>query len=460
MKTAVVKIQESTHGSLRIDPSFFLSDGIRVRCELQRSPYGLVSVGECASDVFFGNIFSRIWVKDAEHGVPYLAASDTVLTDLDTGSFIARKQADLLHYLRLKKDWILITCSGTIGNVTYTHTGFEKYIATHDLIRIVPNDNKILRGVLYAFLTSKYGYVQLTQSKYGGVVKHISDKYVESIDIPLFPNSLQKEVNDLIQEVAELRARAAFLKDSAIKLLSQNIPCRVLKRTMKVKTIKAQEAINSLTLRLDPPALMNEGVDVMAEVFANYQCKTIKEIGTNVYRPGIFKRIYVEKGIPYLTGSEIFKSNPFRSCQMLSNSRTPFIEEMKMREGQLLITCAGSVGNVKYITKEYEDKKSIGSQDIIRVESSDKLYTAEYLYTYLHLPFVYDYIQSMKYGSVIERIEPLHIESIPVVTPSESLSNDITKIIKQYADCMYRAFCMEEKAVQKVEKEIESWSSK
>ena len=131
-----------------------------------------------------------------------------------------------------------------------------------------------------------------------------------------------------------------------------------------------------------------------------------------------------------------------------------------MREGQLLVTCAGSVGNVKYITKEYEDKKSIGSQDIIRIESSDKLFTAEYLYTYLHLPFVYDYIQSMKYGSVIERIEPFHIESIPVVTPSDEVSREVTKIIKQYADCMYRAFCMEEEAVQRVEKEIESWSSK
>ena len=458
MRTRIVKIKEATQGSLRIDPSFFLSEGIRVRGELQRSPYGLVSVGECSSEVFYGNIFSRVWVRDSEHGVPYLAASDTVLSDLSTENYIATKQANQLKYLRLKKDWILVTCSGTIGNVTYTHAEFEKYIATHDLIRIVPNDHKILRGVLYAFLSGRYGYYQLTQSRYGGVVKHISDKYVESIDVPLFPKQLQTEVNGLIDEVARLRANAASLKESAISLLKENIKAKDINKRLKFVNVRAQESIKSLTLRLDPPALMNDGVDAMKDVVSSYPCRLLKEIDVKVYRPGIFKRIYVEDGIPYITGSEIFKTNPFHSCQTLSTSRTPFIDEMKMKAGQLLVTCAGSVGNVKLITKEYEDKKSIGSQDIIRIESNDDVFTSEYLFTYLQLPFVFDYIQSMKYGSVIERIEPFHIESIPVVTPSKELSKGITDLIRQYADCMYRAFCSEEKAVSILEKEIESWS--
>lgn len=132
---------------------------------------------------------------------------------------------------------------------------------------------------------------------------------------------------------------------------------------------------------------------------------------------------------------------------------------MKLREGQLLITCAGSVGQVKYITKEYEDKGAIGSQDIIRIESNDALFTAEYLFAYLQLPLANDYMQSMKYGSVIERIEPFHVESIPVVKPTQELSDEITALIKQYKDCTYRAFCAEEKAILIVEQEIESWTS-
>lgn len=145
-------------------------------------------------------------------------------------------------------------------------------------------------------------------------------------------------------------------------------------------------------------------------------------------------------------------------CEHISRTRTPFVDEMKLKESQILITCAGSVGQIKYITKEYEDKDSIGSQDIIRLESHDDLYTAEYLYTYLQLPLLNDYMQSMKYGSVIERIEPFHVESIPVIIPTKELSETITTIIKGYKDCMYEAFCKEEKAISMVEAEIEKWN--
>lgn len=86
----------------------------------------------------------------------------------------------------LQKDWILITCSGTLGNVTYTNKTFEGHIATHDLIRVVPNDSKVNKGTLYAFLSSRYGYNQITQSQFGGVVKHINREQTCDIIVPVF----------------------------------------------------------------------------------------------------------------------------------------------------------------------------------------------------------------------------------------------------------------------------------
>lgn len=196
----------------------------------------------------------------------------------------------------------------------------------------------------------------------------------------------------------------------------------------------------------------------MKEITERLSHSTIGAINAKVSRPGIFKRNYVADGIPYIKGSEIFLNNPFRRCEHLSRTRTPFIDEMTLFEGQILITCAGSVGNIKIITKEYEDKKAIGSQDIIRLVSTDKLYTREYLFTYLQMPFVFDYIQSMKYGSVIERIEPFHVESIPVVTPTEEISVEISTSIKRYMDCTYQAFNAEEKAITMIEEEIAKWN--
>jgi 2-phospho-L-lactate guanylyltransferase (CobY/MobA/RfbA family) len=64
----------------------------------------------------------------------------------------------------------------------------------------------------------------------------------------------------------------------------------------------------------------------------------------------------------------------------------------------------------------------------------------------------------MKYGSVIERIEPFHVESIPVVEPTEELSKEITSLIDEYMDCTYHAYTAENKAIKKVEDEIEKWN--
>ena len=101
MKTGVVKYSAISSLDFRIDPSLHLSQGIVVRKELQKSPLGLTSIGDVTEDVFIGNIFSRNWVADKEHGITYLAASDSVISDLEVGKYISRKQAADLAYLKV-----------------------------------------------------------------------------------------------------------------------------------------------------------------------------------------------------------------------------------------------------------------------------------------------------------------------------------------------------------------------
>lgn len=441
----------------RIDPDVHLSEGVQAREQLAHSPYGLSTVGENASKVFLGNIFSRVFVKDAEHGMPYLAASDTVLANIETGRYLSHKQVKTLKNLILKKDWILITCSGTLGNVTYTNKTFENHIATHDLIRVVPNDNKVNKGTLYAFLSGKYGYNQITQSQFGGVVKHINDVQTKAILVPVFPASFQQEVDDLIQESARLREEAASLLEEAKNLLSDYINIDFVSTSGCVKaTRNIQDIRKSLQCRLDPPALMNNSVLAFEQMKG--RCVKLAKCNLVVWYPGMFKRAYVKNGLPYMQGSSVFEVNPFVRCAHLAKSRTPKLEELWLKEDLILITCASSCGQIKLITKEYEDKGAIGSPDIIRIKSMDNLYTSGYLFTYLQMPIVQDYMQSFKYGSVIERFDALRIESIPVIKPTQELSNEITALINQYKDCTYRAFCAEEKAISMVEQEIESWT--
>lgn len=457
MRSDYVNIKEVTTGyQARIKPNVFLLEGKRTFAKLKKNKVIDGCISEIVTGVFRPGIFKRIFVDSLDYGLPYLTAQ-AMMTEfpLSSSKILSKKLTNNLESMILDHKSILVSCAGTIGNIRLIDKNMADAVGSQDIIRVIPKQDF---GFVYAYLTSKPVYSYLQSQLYGSVVPRIEPDIVSNIPLIAFRKETHDEIDSLVKQSLVLREEASDALEEAKLKLSNFIAIHFEKNNFKTGVVSSKSIWNSLQHRLDPPALMNDGVIVMRDVTMRLPYSTIGEINAVVRRPGIFKRNYVANGIPYIKGSEIFLNNPFRRCEHLSRTRTPFIDEMTLYEGLILITCAGSVGNIKMITKEYEDKKAIGSQDIIRLISTDNLYTREYLYTYLQMPFVYDYIQSMKYGSVIERIEPFHIESIPVVTPTRELSDEITSTINRYMNCSYRAFCAEEKAVQLIEQEIEKWN--
>lgn len=437
----------------RFEGKHYLNNSSYLSLQLEKNEKQCCALSSLA-EVFNPPVFKRQFCKNTPRAVPYFQSSDVQSASERSAVYIYKGQAQSLNLL-VKENDILVTGFGTIGNTRLVSKFQDGVCYANNVCRIRTTEHT---GFIYAFISGKYGKAQLNTNASGSVVRYIESPGIKKILVPIFSDSFQQDVDNLVQEAARLREEATCALEKAKQTLKSFINADFVKNNYKTSIVKSRNIFSSLQHRLDPPALMNDGVVAMDKISSRMSTKIIADINAKVSRPGIFKRIYVENGIPYIKGSEIFLNNPFRRCEHLSRTRTPFVDEMTLYEGQILITCAGSVGNIKMITKEYEDKKAIGSQDIIRLISNDELFTKEYLFIYLQMPFVNDYIQSMKYGSVIERIEPFHVESIPVVTPTKELSEEISAIVRQYMDCTYRAFNAEEKAIQMVEQEIEKWN--
>jgi type I restriction enzyme, S subunit len=159
--------------------------------------------------------------------------------------------------------------------------------------------------------------------------------------------------------------------------------------------------------------------------------KPLGELTTNVFTGGIFKRVFVEKedfGLPYISAQHMMNANPLDVAKIISTKYTPRQEDMTLKANQILVSCAGTVGNVKLIGKDLVGV--IGSQDIIRVISNDELASYGYLYAYLSTPTAYNYIQSFIYGSVVPRIEPNTLSKIPVPILADELTRRIDRLIK------------------------------
>ena len=409
------------------------------------------------SEIFASGRNKRVYTRP-EFGYPFLSNSDVVSSNPFMSCKYSSKKYGFDETAVLKAGMIVTGRVGAIGQTAFIPAYLEKAKAmgSDNIIRIsVKSSEK--NGYIYAYLASKMGNLSFWKHATGGVQPFITDAMVASIPIPSFPEDFQNKINDLVLESARLREEAADVLEKAIALLSGFIGDSFMLTDKKhVGKVSLKSITSTLNLRFDPPVYINKGVSNVQKL----SCKTIPlgECNARFWYPGIFKRTYVKDGLPYIKGSSLFEVNPFIRCDFLSRSRTPGLKELWLKEGQILMSCAGICGQVKLITKEYEDKKAIGSPDIIRIQPMDSLYTKEYLFTYLQLPFVYDYMQSLKYGSVIERFDIDTIKTIPVVTPTKELSEEITEIIKRYSDCTYRAFNAEEKAIRMVEQEIEKWN--
>jgi restriction endonuclease S subunit len=443
---------------MRIEGKFYLNDYSLLSMALEENSDKCQFLYELA-DVMNPPIFKRQFCKETERSVQYFQSSDVPMVSERSNVFVLRKQAEKIDAI-VKENDILVTGFGTIGNVRLVTELQDGTCYANNVARIKAKEN-VPYGFLYAFMASKYANAQLNKNASGSVVRYIEAPGVKRTLVPIFPQEKQEQIHNLITEAAQLRVEANRLLEEAVEMLSNFIGLDFQEKEKLSGKVSLKEIYQSLSTRIDPPTFINNGVKAMEIIRdSGRELVSLSEIdGITVYRPGIFKRNYVEKGLPYIKGSELFNINPFVRCDNLSKTKTPFVDEMALKENQILITCAGSCGLVKVITKEYEEREAIGSQDIIRLQSENVLFTSEYLFVYLQLPFVYDYIQSMKYGSVIERIEPFHVQSIPVVVPTEELSANITSLITNYKNNVYQAFSNENQAISLVENEIALWQS-
>ena len=409
------------------------------------------------SSIFTSGRNKRIYTEP-EFGVPFLSNADVSAQDPLMSCKYSSKKYGYDESAVLKGGMILTGRVGAIGQTSFVPKYWERYNAmgSDNIIRIVVKP-EYKNGFIYAYLASKVGNLSFWKHATGGVQPFITDVMVGDLPIPNFSESFQQEVDELIQEAARLREEAAEALEKAKRLIIEFCNQPFKKKSGKnIGKINSSKLLHSLNSRFDAPVYINDGVNWTKTL--PKETVLLGDCNIKTWYPGMFKRSYVKNGYPYIKGSELFLSDPFRKCEQLSRSRTPKLDELWLKEGQLLISCAGACGFIKLITKEYDEKQAIGSPDIIRLVSDDSLFTKEYLFAYLQIPAIYDYMQSLKYGSVIERFDISNIKTIPVVKPTPELSKLVTEIVMKYADNIYRGYKAEDKAISMVEAEIDKWN--
>ena len=398
-------------------------------------------------------------VDETEPGaVGFLGSSEMLDCKPEPVKFMLNdvKTADV----RVKQGVVLISRSGTIGNVTYVGNTLSKFFVSEHAIRIECKD---FPGYVYAFLKTKIGKLIVCSTQYGAVIQEIEPEHLATVPIPDAPTMLKKKIHDLIVRSYELRDESNDLIDQATALLIGELKLPDID-AFDVGLYKKAAPVDTFSVRLSEMSGRLDAsyhvpiVDAIIEHLKRYaeEVTTVGDprISREVILPGRFKRVYVDEGYGrvLIGGKQLSELDPSSKKYLSTAKHDKMLKKLEVHEGTTLITRSGTIGKIAIVPKHWEHY--IPSDHIIRVIPANKD-IAGYLNIFLASDYGKVLITRFTYGSVVDEIDDNHVRQIAIpLLKNHTVQKKINDLALEANEKRYQAYLLEQEALQIMNNEV------
>ena len=422
LKWTSVSIQEVSGNDNRLEASYFGIAGRLAREDLKLCKWEIVPLGKAfIEQAFYLGRFRRIYV-DKRDGEPFFLPSQMTEIDASPTRFISPATPVDLETTRVRKGQVLLTRSGTIGEVSYVSQTFENRLVSDDVIRV---SVKEFPGYVYAYFKSEFGNYLVNTNNYGAVVKHIEPDHLDDIPIPNPSPFLKQHIHNLIQESFQLRDESNRLIAEAQAILRQSLELPHLD-TIRMETGGRNEGKGVLSYSV-PLNKLEDRLDgsyhvPLVDAIERHIKDTAKEIlrvgdsriSESVIMPGRFTRIYVGEGhgVTFLGGKRILELDPSNKKYLSKTHHRERIEkQLSLQKNTTLITCSGTIGKVAIVPEHWEGWTA--SQHVIRVvpQSDD---VSGYVFAWLSSDYAHSLICRYAYGATVDEITDRQVSDIVI----------------------------------------------
>lgn len=462
-----VSLSEVQYNKLRLEASAFNLNAKAAKSKVEHCVYGYVHLwGDdgLVKEASYPGRFKRIYTE-TNKGIPFFLPSQLTEINPKPTKFISEKAYKNVKGLQIKPNTLLLSRSGTIGKCSIASKTNISKVYSDDVIR-VSFYSVIDLGYTYAFFSTAVGQQILQTNNYGAVIQHIEPEHLKNIIIPDAPESIKKDIHDLIITSFNLRDQSNDLIEHAEKILYQELqlpPIEELKPTYFDKSVDLRNyttRLSSLDLRLDCSyhvPICNSIIDTLKKTAKNILLCKDKAISDSIILPMRFKRTYVEGheyGTKFIGGKHINELNP-TSEKYLSTTLhgTRLGRELLLKENTILITRSGTIGKISIVSKHWENWAA--NEHIIRVFPANKE-IAGYLYCWLSTDYGLQFIQKHTYGAVVDEIDINHVGNVEIpLLKNELKQQEINNMVLQANALRYQAYLKEQKAIKMMEDVIE-----
>ena len=463
VKWCAVALSDVVARGKRLEASVFDVEAKQAYMLLTHGKYpavNLISKNGPVEKAYYGGRLKRHYVDETEPGaVGFLGSSEMLDCKPEPVKFMLNyvKTADV----RVKQGVVLISRSGTIGNVTYVGNTLSKFFVSEHAIRIECKD---FPGYVYAFLKTKIGKLIVCSTQYGAVIQEIEPEHLATVPIPDAPTMLKKKIHDLIVRSYELRDESNDLIDQATALLIGELKLPDID-AFDVGLYKKAAPVDTFSVRLSEMSGRLDAsyhvpiVDAIIEHLKRYaeEVTTVGDprISREVILPGRFKRVYVDEGYGrvFIGGKQLYELDPTNK-KYLSNVHhgDRISRQLELHENMTLITCSGTIGKVALVGKHWENWTA--NQHIIRI-----LPASEDIAGYLNIFLASDYgkvlITRFTYGSVVDEIDDNHVRQIAIpLLKNHTVQKKINDLALEANEKRYQAYLLEQEALQIMDRDV------
>ncbi len=457
-----VRLADILYQDLRLEASAYGLEARQAVRDLQASGHQLKPLlgddGMC-TDAHNAFRFARTYV-DAAHGVPFLSSSDIIGVRPERGRYLSKKLTKRLDALKIKPWDVLVSCSGTIGNVGLASPRMAEWALSQDAIRITAPDADS-SGYIAAFLRSKWGRAQLVGATYGSVVQHIEPEHLKRVWVPSVPAILRMKIGRAFVEAALKRDEANAMLDAADRELHSALGLPSLPKRKHGPTINRVYAAQWQG-RLDA-SYHNPLIPVILEHLKrpNAVLALLDDPGLTRAIRGVTKfrkRVYVPTGgIPLLSSKQLFQIDPIDVKRLAKGAHEDDLAEIALEANMVIITRSGTIGRVQIIPRYMQGWAA--SEHAIRLIAPDEQ-MAGYIYAWLASDYGRALITRYSYGSVILEIDRFMVANLPVPVLPESERTNIANLVLVANRLRNEAWQMEQEALKLLAETMTSVSMK
>lgn len=463
LKWCSVSLSEMISMGKRLEASVYDVDSRNAQMILDNCKYekkNLISSDGFVSNAHYGGRLKRLYISsDNENAIGFIGSSEMLDVKPIPVKFMLNNEK--VDSLRVKKDTVLISRSGTIGNLTIVNDTLSKLLVSEHAIRLECNEYP---GYVYAFLKTNIGQAIIKSKIYGAVIQQIEPEHLADISVPNPPENIKMHINELVMQSFKLRDESNDLIDQATKILIEELklpPINELKIDKYDNTtpiINFSVKLSEMSGRVDASyhvplvkAIINHIKQHAAEV------TTIgdKRISKAIILPGRFKRVYVEKGQGrvFFGGKQLYELDPSNKKYLsLAHHGERIKKELEILENTILITRSGTIGKVMIAPRHWEHW--IANEHIIRVVPATED-IAGYLSIFLSTEYGNNLITRYTYGSVVDEIDATHVSQIAVpILKNVIMQKEINSLALEANTKRYEAYKLEQKALTIINEDV------